>query len=72
MKKNYQIQGMSCSGCVNSVKNALLKVPEVTQAEVHLNPQGAIITMNKAIDVKDLQIQLSQSGHYTIKESLLN
>ena len=72
MKKNYQIQGMSCGGCVSNVKRALLQVHDVTEAEVHLHPQGAVITMNKLIDVKDLQAQLSKSGHYTIKEALLN
>lgn len=72
MKKNYQIQGMSCCGCVKSVKNALLQVPNVTQAEVHVNPQGATITMSKDIDVENLQTQLNKSGHYTIKEVINN
>lgn len=72
MKKKYQIQGMSCCGCVNSVKNALQKYPGVEEAEVDLHPQEAIITMNKDINVKDLQTQLSKSGHYTIKETPLN
>ncbi|TXE13703.1 hypothetical protein ESV85_06970 [Algoriphagus aquimarinus] len=31
---------MSCVGCVSNVKQALLKVPDVAAAEVHLNPQG--------------------------------
>ena len=72
MKKNYQIQGMSCGGCVSNVKRTLLQVPDVTEAEVHLNPQGAVITMSKDIDVEELQTQLSKSGHYTIKEALTN
>ncbi len=72
MKKNYQIQGMSCGGCVSNVKRSLLQVPDVTEAEVHLNPQGAVITMSKDIDVEELQTQLSKSGHYTIKEALNN
>ena len=72
MKKNYELTGMSCGGCVSSVKKALLQVPDVTEVEVSLNPQGATITMNKAIDVKDLQAQLSKAGHYTIKETLLH
>lgn len=69
MKKNYQIQGMSCGGCVSNVKRALLQVPDVTDAEVHLNPQGAILTMNKPIAVEVLQTQLKNAGQYTIKES---
>lgn len=60
---------MSCGGCVSNVKRALLQVPDVTDAEVHLNPQGAILTMNKPIAVEVLQTQLKNAGQYTIKES---
>jgi len=59
---------MSCGGCVSNVKIALLKVPDVTEAEVQLHPQTAVVTMNKSIGVGDLQTQLSKAGHYTIKE----
>jgi len=68
MKRNYELSGMSCGGCVNTVKNALLKVADVTEAEVQLHPQTAVVTMNKSIGVGDLQTQLSKAGHYTIKE----
>lgn len=59
---------MSCGGCVSNVKRALLNVLDVTEAEVHLNPQEAVITMNKAIALEELQIRLKKAGHYTIKE----
>ncbi|CAN5186012.1 hypothetical protein BH23BAC2_BH23BAC2_01590 [soil metagenome] len=72
MKKEYKLYGMSCGGCVSNVKRALLQVPDVTEAEVHLNPQGAIITMNKSIAVDELQTQLKKTGHYTIKEVVSN
>jgi copper chaperone len=68
MKKKYELQGMSCGGCVSNVKRALLNVLDVTEAEVHLNPQEAVITMNKAIALEELQIRLKKAGHYTIKE----
>ncbi|MEB2787190.1 heavy-metal-associated domain-containing protein [Algoriphagus persicinus] len=54
MKKEYKLSGMSCGGCVSNVKQVLLEVPDVTEAEVHLNPQGAIVTMNKSITVDEL------------------
>ncbi len=72
MKKEYELQGMSCGGCVSNVKRALLQVPDVKEAEVHLNPQGAVITMNKYIDLDELQTQLKKAGHYTIKEVVSN
>jgi copper chaperone len=70
MKKKYELSGMSCGGCVNSVKHILLQIPNVEEAEVYLHPQSAIITMSKLIDTKELQTQLSKSGNYTIKETV--
>jgi len=72
MKKEYILQGMSCGGCINNVKRALLQVPNVTEAEVHLNPQEAIITMDKDIDINVIQSHLKKAGHYTIKENVSN
>ena len=71
MKKTYELTGMSCGGCVSSVKNALQKFPGVEDALVHLHPQTAVLTMSKPIDVNELQAQLNKTGHYTIKEVVL-
>lgn len=68
MKKNYELSGMSCGGCVSSVKKALLQFPGVEDAEVHLHPQSAVLTMSEPIGVDELQAQLNKAGHYTIKE----
>ena len=68
MKKNYELLGMSCGGCVSSVKNALLQLPGIEDADVHLHPQTAVLTMSQLIDVTKLQAQLNKVGHYTIKE----
>ena len=72
MIKKYELQGMSCGGCVSNVKRALLQVPDATEAEIHLNPQRAIITMNKSIALEELRTQLKKAGHYKIKEVVLN
>ena len=72
MKVKYELEGMSCGGCMNSVKRALLQVPDVTEAEVQFNPQSAVITMNKSISVDELQARLTNVGHYTINEILNN
>ncbi len=69
MKKTYEISGMSCGGCVSSVKNALLKHPDIKEAQVHLHPQSAELTLNKSIDLSELQDQLKKVGDYTIKEA---
>ena len=68
MKKEFDLAGMTCGGCVSHVKKALLQIPGVTEAEVQLHPQRAVVTMSKNIDVAELQTQLSNAGNYTIKE----
>jgi copper chaperone len=70
MKKKYELSGMSCGGCVNSVKRILLQIPDVTDAEVQLNPPTAVLTMNEPILLGKLQQQLSQSGNYTIRDAV--
>ena len=70
MKKKFELSGMSCGGCVSNVKRVLLQLPDVTEADVQLRPQSAVLTLNKPVDVSQLQAQLSKAGHYTIKESV--
>jgi len=38
-----KIKGMTCMGCVNSIKNVLRNVPGIAQLEVTLDPAQAII-----------------------------
>ena len=68
MKKKYELSGMSCGGCVNSVRQILLQIPDVIVAEIQLNPPTAVLTMNKDIALEKLQEQLAQSGNYTIRD----
>ena len=71
MKKEFELEGMSCGGCVSHVKKALLQIPGVLEGEVLLQPQRAVLTMSKPINVDELQTQLSKAGNYTIKEVAL-
>ena len=68
MKKQYSLTGMSCGGCVNTVKQALLKIHDISEAEVLLQPQSAVLTMSEPISIMELQAELSKKGNYTIKE----
>lgn len=70
MNKKYEIQGMSCGGCVNNVKRILQEFPGITNADVHLKPPEALLTMTSNVNVADLQSHLTKGGHYTIKELL--
>lgn len=67
MTHTYQIKGMTCGSCVSKVKSQLLMLPDVESADVTLNPQQAVITMQKHIATEKLQQAVSKAGHYTIK-----
>ncbi len=72
MKVKYELEGMSCGGCVRNVKQSLLQIPDITEADVQLNPQTVVLTMNRSIALDELQAKIEKSGHYTIKETLNN
>ncbi|MBK5245596.1 MAG: heavy-metal-associated domain-containing protein [Eubacteriaceae bacterium] len=69
MKQKFQINGISCRGCVARVKKTLEKHPNIEKAEIFLAPKGAtLITMNEALSVAELQRQLDKLKGYSITE----
>lgn len=69
MKQKFQINGISCGGCVAKVKKILEEHPNIEKAEIVMSPKGAtLITMNEALSVAELQRQLDGLNGYTITE----
>lgn len=69
MKHKYQINGISCGGCVARVQKTLEEHPNIEKAQVFMAPKGAtIITMNESLTIDELQEQLNTLGGYTISE----
>ena len=69
MTHTYNITGMTCNGCVAKAKSELLKLGDVTEANVQLAAPQATITMQKHIAVQTLQSALNKAGDYTITEA---
>ena len=57
---------MTCNSCVAKVKSELLKLPDVTSADVQLQSPQATITMARHINEDVLQAAVNKAGHYTI------
>jgi len=68
MTHTYEIKGMTCGSCVARVKGELLKLGDVTSADVQLNAPQAVISMNRHIATGTLQQAVSKAGNYTLSE----
>lgn len=61
-KTDFNIEGMSCSVCVEHVTKALESVPNVTKADVNLEHKNATVYHNGA-DVSALQAAVDEEGY---------
>ncbi len=69
MVKEYQITGMTCSGCEESVKSKLLGFSSIIAVEASNKDNTGILTMDHPIPVKDLQKALGgENSKYHISE----
>lgn len=58
-----KIQGMTCGGCVNSVKTVLERLPGVSQADVSLEKAEAVIQHDTSLaSIDQLKAAISDAG----------
>lgn len=60
---------MTCDGCVSNVKQALMELPDIAEADVQPKSQAVLLTMNQSIDTQVLQNRLAKAEPYTISNS---
>lgn len=60
MVHTYQITGMTCTRCEETVKSALLMIENVTNVEVSKEENSATVTMDKHISLEKLQKALPE------------
>ena len=68
MTHAYTVAGITCEGCVANVKSKLLMHPDISAANVTLEDQKAVITMQKHLSVAELQKAIGQDSKYKISE----
>lgn len=66
--KTYKIDGMTCGGCVASVKKQLETSSDIIDAQIQLDYPQAKLSFKKIQDLETLQTQLNKAGSYTISE----
>ncbi|MBS1542335.1 MAG: heavy-metal-associated domain-containing protein [Bacteroidetes bacterium] len=58
MKKMYQVSGMTCGGCVKTVKAVLGSVPGVSNIDVSLETQTVQLDAPAQVGLPELQEKL--------------
>lgn len=66
MTHSYTVAGITCDGCVAKVKSKLLMHPDVLSADVKLEGQKAVITMQKHLSLNELQEAIGKDSKYKI------
>jgi P-type Cu2+ transporter len=70
MKHTYQITGMTCGNCVQSVTDALKTIEGVGNVEVTLDPPIAIVTMHHHVSDEKMNETLAKAGDYSLKMAM--
>jgi Cu+-exporting ATPase len=66
-KVTLAVSGMTCGGCVETVKRALEKVPGVVSAEVDLTTKRAVVTLaSDAVTTASLVLAVKAAGYNAI------
>ena len=66
MTHSYSIAGMTCNGCVATVKSRLEQHPDITAADVSLQEHSARISMARHISTGELQELIGKESKYRI------
>lgn len=67
MKKTIKIEGMSCGHCSSTVKKALLKIDDVSDAEVSHETGLAVVTLNAPVLDVALKIAIEEQDFKVIE-----
>ncbi len=65
MKRVYlNISGMSCQGCMNTIKNTLMNVNGTIDVEVELVPGNAKVVCEDNVKTEDLLSSINENTSY--------
>lgn len=70
MKKQINIEGMSCEHCVKHVTNALNELESVTLVTVDLKGNNAIIDLSNDVSETDIKNVIEDAGYDVV--SIIN
>ena len=66
MKRQINIEGMSCGHCVKHVQEALKEIAGVGEVTVHLKDKHAIVELRNEVSDSDLKNAVEEAGYDVI------
>ncbi|MGV9763451.1 heavy-metal-associated domain-containing protein [Micromonospora tulbaghiae] len=63
METTYQVSGMTCGHCVNSVSTELSALPGVTDVQVDLATGGVTVTSQNPLDADAVRAAVDEAGY---------
>ncbi len=66
MKKQINIEGMSCGHCVKHVEEALKGLAGVTSVSVDLQGKKAVVELSSEISEQDIRNAIDEAGYEVV------
>ncbi|MBQ1044223.1 MULTISPECIES: heavy-metal-associated domain-containing protein [unclassified Micromonospora] len=63
MESTYQVSGMTCGHCVNSVSTELSALPGVTDVQVDLATGRVTVTSQNPLDADAVRAAVDEAGY---------
>lgn len=70
MTHQYQLEGLTCDGCVAKVKSLLSKIAGIESVEINAQRNEATISMTRHVSTETLQAALKDYPQYTIADKI--
>ncbi|MDO5616738.1 MAG: heavy metal translocating P-type ATPase [Cruoricaptor ignavus] len=67
MEKQYNVLGMTCSGCQKKISEKLNSITGIT-ADINLENSTATISSDKELNLDELNQELKELGHYFLED----
>lgn len=66
MKKQINIEGMSCGHCVKHVESALMEISGVEKVDVSLKDKNAIVELKQEVEDSKLKEAIEEAGYEAV------
>ena len=64
-----EVAGMTCEGCAENVKNALVSVPGVVGAEVSWEEGRAVAKISDSVEKSQLKVAVEKAGYKVVSKN---